>query len=346
MAHGRGRWVKRALLVLAVGTAAAGAWAVANRTDLEARYAARQLARAATAEERARWAGRLTELGGAGRAALVAVVAAGDPDARAAVVPAVEKHLTDTADGDVAAAALADALLDGFVACDAGGQEAVVALLPALLKRAGPAGAAKCRAVAVAGLAHPSPAARTAAVRAAMHPLVKLRAEVVPLLSAAEPEVRRAALFAVGPATDDDPVVGDEDLFRWLHDPDDGVRRVCQNALTSRGRSDTEIRLGRRLTHPDPAERLDLLLDLRSDEDVADPEPWLERLARDTDPGVRAGAARVAVELAAERSQALPPWVNRLADADPDAAVRRVAAFYRGGAAGRRDDAVRPAGGP
>ena len=54
-----------------------------------------------------------------------------------------------------------------------------------------------------------------------------------PLLAAQEAEVRRAALFAVGPATDDDPVVGDEDLFRWLHDPDAGVRQGCHDALTS-----------------------------------------------------------------------------------------------------------------
>jgi HEAT repeat protein len=179
-----------------------------------------------------------------------------------------------------------------------------------------------------------------------MHPHLKLRADLVPLLAAPEPEVRRAALFAVGPATDDAPVIGDEDLFRWLHDPDPGVRRGCQDALASRGRTDAEIRLGRRLTHPDPAGRLDLLLDLRADDELPDPEPWLERLARDPDPGVRAGAARVAAELTAERRQALPPWVNHLADADPEPTVRRIAAFYRSGTAGRTDEGVRPAGGP
>jgi HEAT repeat protein len=207
-------------------------------------------------------------------------------------------------------------------------------------------GAAKCKAAAAAGLKMPSPTARQAAIRAAMHPLVRLRAEVVPLLAAAEPEVRRAALFAVGPATDDDQVIGDEELFRWLHDPDAGVRRGCQDALASRGRTDADIRLGRRLTHPDPAERLDLLLDLRSDEDIPDPEPWLERLARDVDPGVRAGAARVAAEVAAERRQALPPWVNRLAEGDPEPAVRRIAAFYRTDVPGRMDGGTRAIGGP
>jgi hypothetical protein len=346
MAHGRGRWLKRSLLGVGLAVAAAAAWAVTNRPDLEVRYAAHRLAAAGTDEERATWAARLAGHGDHARPVLVGAVAAGTPEVRSAVVPVLEKQLADRPEGDVGAAALADALLDAFPACDPAGQEAVIGLLPGLIKRVGPAGGAKCRTVAAAGLTLPSPATRVAAVRAAMHPVVKLRAEVVPLLTAAEPEVRRAALFAVGPATNDEAVVGDEELFRWLHDPDEGVRRVCQDALSSRGRSEADIRLGRRLTHPNPDERLDLLLDLRADEDVPDPEPWLERLARDPDPGVRAGAARVAVEVAAERRQAIPPWVGRMADGDPEPAVRRVARFYRSGAPGRADPGVQQAGGP
>jgi HEAT repeat protein len=343
MAHGRG-W-KRAALGLGLLAAAAGTWGWVNRADLGVRYAARQLARATTDEARVAWAARLLDHGDAATGSVVGFVTAGTPEVRAAVVPVVEKQLTDRPDGDSSAAALAEALLDGYAACDAGGQDAVVSLLPALLKRTGPTGAARCKAVTAAGLKLPSPPARLSAIRAAMHPLVKLRAEVVPLLAAAEPEVRRAALFAVGPATDDEPVIGDEELFRWLHDPDAGVRRVCQDALASRGRTDADVRLGRRLTNPDPAERLDLLIDLRSDDDVPDPEPWLERLARDANPGVRAGAARVAAEVASERRQVLPPWVARLADADPEPTVRRIAGYYRTSAT-RTDNAVRPAGGP
>ena len=90
--------------------------------------------------------------------------------------------------------------------------------------------------------------------------------------------------------------------------------------------------------HPEPGERLKLLLDLRYDDDVADPEPWLERLARDPEPAVRAGAARVAVEVSADRRLAVPVWVGRLADADPDPTVRRVADHFR------RQQVVVPAG--
>ena len=99
---------------------------------------------------------------------------------------------------------------------------------------------------------------------------------------------------------------------------------MCRDALVGRDRSDADIDLGRRLTDPDPLERLDLLLDLRYGRDVPDPEPWLERLARDPEPAVRAGAARVAVEVTAERRLACPPWVGGVAGADPDGTVRHL----------------------
>jgi HEAT repeat protein len=198
-----------------------------------------------------------------------------------------------------------------------------------MLKRNGTVDAAKCRTVISAGLAMPGCEERLVAVRLAMHPSVKMRADLVPLLNAPEAEIRRAALFAVGSATDDEVVIGDEDLFHWLHDADTGVRAVCRDTLASRGRTETEISLARRLSHPDAAERLKLLLDLRYDDEVSDPEPWLERLSRDAEPGVRAGAARVAVEVAADRQLPTPVWVGRLADSDSSSTVRRVASYYR-----------------
>jgi hypothetical protein len=151
---------------------------------------------------------------------------------------------------------------------------------------------------------------------------------VVPLLAAKEPELRGASLFAVTAGPDADQVLADDELFRWLHDPDAGVRKVCHDALVSRDRTDAEISLGQRLSHPEATERLKLLLDLRYDE-VADPEPWLERLSRDPEPAVRAGAARVMVEVAASRKQPCPAWVGRVSDADAHPTVRFVAGYYR-----------------
>ncbi|MDB5313789.1 MAG: hypothetical protein JWO38_7991 [Gemmataceae bacterium] len=346
MAQGRARKViGRVVVGLVLVLAAAGTWAGYNWTHIRAKYAASRLKTAAGDEERAGWADALAARGEAGLAVLLELVREGDPQTRAAAAAALDRYLTALPDGDPKSVVLCGRLLDTFGACGESGREAVVDLLPTILKRGGIAHPAKCREVVTAGLKMPGAGSRLTAVRAAMHPALRMRADLLPLLNAPEPEVRRAALFAVGPATDDEPVIGDEDLFRWLHDPDDGVRKVGHDALVSRGRTDPEIALGRRLTHPDAHERLKLLLDLRYDDDVADPEPWLERLSRDADPGVRAGAARVVVELVAERQLAVPVWVGRLADTDADPTVRRIAQFYRSQPT-RTNDIVRPAAGP
>jgi HEAT repeat protein len=163
---------------------------------------------------------------------------------------------------------------------------------------------------------------------------------VVPLLSDPDAEVRRAAMLTVGPAGDGShPVVGNEELFRWLHDRDPEVRELCGDALKTRGLDAEQVHLARQLTHPDPAERLKLLVDLRfAGEAVKDPGPWLERLSRDPDPAVRLGAARVAFE-----SRLLfAGWLDRLADQDPDPTVRRWAGYYRGLSATVKQAGFRP----
>jgi HEAT repeat protein len=173
------------------------------------------------------------------------------------------------------------------------------------------------------------PDSRVLSIRMALHPDLKMRAELLQLLNDPEPRVRGAALFGVASATDGKTLIADEDLFRWLHDPDEGVRKVCYDALVSRDRSESEIGLARRLSNPDPGERLKLLYDLRYEDEVPDPEPWLERLSRDQEPAIRAGAARVILEVMSDRKQSCPNWVARVTDADPDPTVRRVAAFFR-----------------
>lgn len=340
MARGR-MWLRRAAVAAVLGLAAAGTWAAFNWTDVTVRYAAHRLKAAASEEERAAWADALAARGDAGLPALVELVRTGEPPVRTAAVAALDRHLAAIPDGDPRAAALCGQLLDASSNCDDAGRAALLDLLPAILKRGGATSAPRCRDLVAGGLKSPAVSARLVAVRAGMHPNLRMQAELLPLLSAPEPEVRRAVLIAVGPAADGEPVVGDEELFRWLHDPDAGVRAVCRDALVSRGRTDAEIALGRRLVHPDAGERLKLLLDLRYDDDLADPEPWLERLGRDPDPGVRAGAARVVAELCAERRLPAPAWLGHIAEADPDPTVRRVARYFRAA-----DAAVRPAGGP
>lgn len=323
------KWRLRVGAGILVILAAAGAWVGMNATVLQAKYTARQLRAATTDDDRAAAADRLLTLGDPGLDQLLAVLRTGDDACRAAAADAIDRHLSALADGEQRAVTIGGKLLDAFPGCDDSGRRAILGLLPVVLKRTGNTHAARCREAVAAGLAMPDPAARLLAIRLTMHPDVKLRAGLLPLLSAPEPEVRRAALFAVAAVIDAEPILGDEELFRWLHDPDEGVRKVCYDALVSRDRTETEIGLGRRFTHPDPGERLKLLLDLRYDDDVADPEPWLERLSRDPEPAVRAGAVRVATELALARRQSCPGWVARVADGDPDPTVRRVADYFR-----------------
>jgi HEAT repeat protein len=147
---------------------------------------------------------------------------------------------------------------------------------------------------------------------------------IVPLVADPAAEVRRAAVLALGPARDGRSVVGDDDLLRSLHDPDPEVRQLCEMGLRSRGRSPRDIRLGRRYTAPDPAERQKLLIDL-ADEEELDVTVWLDRLTADPDPAVRAGAARLAVERGAD----LRARLEQMSRSDPDHTVRRIAAFYR-----------------
>lgn len=341
----RRKWVLRVGLVAAVAVGAAGTWAAMNFAQVKAMVAARQFRTAATDDERNRAADRLAALGEPGVKRLVESVRSGTDPQRAAAAGALGRHLAALPDGAQPAVTISGQLLDASASCDAAGQRAVLELLPVVLKKTGNAHSARCRAAVAAGLAMPDPGARVLAARLALHPDLKLRAELLPLLSAPEPEVRRAALVTASTPGDGEPLVGDEELFRWLHDPDEGVRRVCRDSLVVRGRSETEISLGRRLADPDPLERLKLLLDLRYDDDVADPEPWLERLSRDPDPAVRAGAARVAVEVTADRRQTCPGWVAKVAFTDGDGTVRRVAGYFHR-LPGVSDPSVKPAGAP
>jgi hypothetical protein len=307
--------------------AVAGAWVGLNLSALRAKFAARQLAVAATDEDRACWAGELLRYGEPGVRQLVACLSTGEEPVRAAAGAALDGHLKTLPDGDARAVAISGWILDAFPGTTDGGKRAVLALMPTILNRTGNAHAQRCRTIVTEELRAGELDIRIAAARLAIHRELRLSAELVPLLGAPEPELRKVALFGV--ATTDEPLLSDEDLFRWLHDADAGVRKVCRDALVSHDRTEAEIALGQRLTHPDPTERLKLLVDLRYDNDVLDPEPWLERLSRDPEPAIRAGAARVAVELAALNQLPCPAWVGRVADADQHPTVRFIAAHYR-----------------
>ena len=340
------KWVRSGVLVFGLSLVAVGVWMGANWNELQTKYAVHRMTSASTDEERAKWAEALAARGSDGPHRLAAMLKTSQPTVRTAAVASLRKHLEDAPAGDSPALSLALELLDVYNSVNEDEREALTSLLPLLVQRTGSIHTAKCREAVAATLRMKSVEARLAAIRSATEPRVAMRAELISLLAASEAEVRRAVLFAIGPQTEGEAVLGDEDLFRWMHDSDADVRKICRAALVSRGRSDGEISLGRKLVDPDAAERLKLLLDLRYDDDFADPEPWLQRLSQDADPGVRAGAARVIMELNGEKKLPAPGWVLRLAESDPDPTVRRIAKYYRSQPSTAADEGIRLIGGP
>jgi hypothetical protein len=330
MAQGSGKkWAIRVVAASLVVLAGVAGWAGSNAAQLRARFAAYQIGRAGSDEDRARAADRLLALGPVGSAKLVAFLRLGDSACRSAAAAALERRFNELPDADPHAVLLVGQVLGEFAQSDDAGRRAILGLLPIMMKRTGTTFAAQCREAIAAGLKMSDPEARLQAIRLAMHPDLRMRADLVRFVNDPLPRIRGAALFGAAMAADGEQLIGDEDLFHWLHDPDEGVRKICYDALVSRDRSEAEINLARRLVHPDPDERLKLLYDLRYEDDVADPEPWLERLSRDANPAVRLGAARVVLEVMTERKQNCPVWLNRVIEGDPDPTVRRVALFFR-----------------
>lgn len=314
----------RGLKLVGVGVAAvlvaAGGVTAWQWQAIQAHLTAGKLRTAATPEERTAVAEQLLASGEPGVAKLVDVFRTGSADECDAVVNAVVNHLKDTPADDPRCAAVCRPFLAASGSFNAAGNDAAVELVPLFLRCGAPDAEERCRGIVKAGLCGGN---KATAVRLAVG--LGLKGEVVPLLNDPDAEVRRAAMAAVGPAGVGTPAIETEELFRWLNDPDAEVRLVCEAALFTRGLDADHIDAGRKLTHPDASERLTLLLDLqRNRTSFRDPGPWLERLSRDPDPAVRAGAARVGYENRLE----FGGWLDRLST-DPDGTVRRIAAYHK-----------------
>ncbi len=314
-----------AAVVVAAGGVTAWQWKA-----VQAHLTAGKLRTAATPEEKTAVAEQLLAAGEPGVAKLVDLFRTGSADECNAVADAVVNHLRDLSADDPKCAAVCRPFLAACGSFNAAGTDAAVELVPLFLRCGDPDAEDKCRAIVKAGLTGEN---KASAVRFAVG--LGLKAEVVPLLNDPAAEVRRAAMAAVGPAGAGIPAVETEELFRWLNDPDAEVRLVCEAALVTRGLDPDHIDAGRKLTHPDANVRLTLLTDLQRNRTAfRDPSPWLERLSRDSDPAIRAGAARVGYESKLE----FGGWLDRMTS-DADGTVRRIAAYHR-----QRAEEIRQAG--
>lgn len=180
------------------------------------------------------------------------------------------------------------------------------AILPVLLRRC---------------LRDPDAGNRVAGVQAAAHYAPELLPEVAGLLPDPVPEVRRAALLCVGSAAQ---AVATDDLLPWLHDPDEGVRTICETALRGRGLSEAHLRLARLLTSPEPAQRL-RIIDFLHPGGELEPGVWLRRLSHDQAPAVRAAALRQA---GGRLGANLRDRIEQMAQDDPSPTIRQIARFY------------------
>jgi hypothetical protein len=179
-----------------------------------------------------------------------------------------------------------------------------------------------CRQLTRACFRDEESANRIAAIHLASHPEVSLLQPASGLLDDGDPLVRRAAMLAVGSAPE---AISSDDLLRWLHDPDQEVKRLCEAALRGRGLQEAQLKLGRLLTDPEPRSRLQVLEYVRHHSEL-EPGLWLRRLSHDPSAAIRAAAVRTAAEM---RLVSLADRLGQMATTDPSPTVRQMAAYYQ-----------------
>lgn len=211
---------------------------------------------------------------------------------------------------------------------DAGVQAAALALAELLLRSDTPGPWRECfREIVSAGLKNRDPESRIQAIRLTLHEALRedgeLRALVVPLLHDPQTPVRRGALLAVGMA---EQAVSEDELLPLLHDNDEDIRRLCEEALRGRGLRESHLRLARLISDARPSARLEVLDHLACASDL-EPGAWLRRLSEDPSPAVRAAAVRAA---AAQTEVDFSGRLRQVAQDDPSPTVRQIAAHYCG----------------
>jgi HEAT repeats len=180
-----------------------------------------------------------------------------------------------------------------------------------------------CRELVQVCLKDPEPANRVLAARvAAQHAGLGLLEQVMPLLNDPAAEVRREAMLAARAAPE--TIVKTDNLLRWLHDPDEDVRHLCEAVLHGRGMTEVHLKLARLLTDERPSVRLQVLDYLHPDSDL-EPGVWLRLLSIDPEPAVRVAAIRAAVF---HPVVDLSDRIAQMSQSDPSPTVCQLARLY------------------
>jgi HEAT repeat protein len=305
------------VLLLAV---AVGLW---QRERLWVWYCAERLERAAD-DRRGEWAEHLAAAGEPAIPTLLQLLRHDDPGVCLAAKSAIDTVTANWPKDDARRLTFAQRFVEAEPRFSTPGRGAALELLPSVMACGDAEVATKVKGMVATAAKSQSIDVRVQAVAAALRPEVDALEMIVPLIADPDVVVRRAAVVALGAVRDGaTTVLGDDELLRCLHDSDPEVRQLCELGLRSRGRTPGDIRLGKRYTAPNAAERQKLLIDL-ADEDDLDVTVWLERLTADPDPAVRAGAARVAFDRRAD----LRDRLAQMSKSDPDGTVRRIAGYY------------------
>jgi hypothetical protein len=218
-------------------------------------------------------------------------------------------------------------LLTAAQTADPGVRVRTLALAEMMLYRVAPAKGDFYRDLALQGFAAKETAVRVHAIRLAMHePLhaePELLKKVVPFLKDVDPEVRRAAVLAVGMAEED--TLSKQDLLALLQDPDAEVRRLCEKALRGRGLSDAHIKLAKLITDARPGYRIQVVNNLHDADDFG-LAVWMQHLSEDPSPAVRAALIRFAAEDPAGAD--FEEGIVKMSREDPSPTVRQLALHY------------------
>lgn len=313
-------WWGRLLVGLACLAVGVGVIAWTQRQSLAQWWAVRGLTHAQTDDQRAAAVRQLVQLGEPVVPRLLPLLQVEDPAQTEAVGQILEQIAAAWPAGDARRAELLGRLRKVFGSASPVGKSAVLVCAAKLDRPEDSTTHAACRELTVAALEQSASELVLQGVALALRPHLQCLDKVSPLLRHTDADVRQAAMLAVGPHRQ---LISDEELLTWLHDSDAEVRKLCETALRSRGLTLREVRLGRLLTHPQPSERLKLLVHLIEEDDL-DVGEWLIRLSHDPSPAVRAGVARVWVERGLPEDDRL----HEMAANDADPTVVQIVRYY------------------
>lgn len=190
--------------------------------------------------------------------------------------------------------------------------------------------------ICLGALEDPEPLVRASAVAAlGALPLVDQAAPALVALSDRSPEVRGQVLVSFQDRGD---VLNEESVLPLLYDSAPTVAQMAERLLRTRGLTPDQIGLGKMVVHPQQKIRLAAIPLLQERTDI-DPTLWLVYLSRDRDESVRASAVEALSKSNAPEARVR---LQEIAERDQSAEIRAAAAKVTGELAAETTAALPP----